>query len=191
VLELMDASSSEPDDAEGIGDGNTGSDIQDATAGEADLQVDFRAERSAFGPGRFYTMTYRVSDASGNAIDKSAIAVVPHDKAGVVEPLEIALDETSTGTVMEWHPVPGAVFYNVIRGSVSAIGDAASAIDLGNVTCVVGASQDSNTAGHADSDQPPAGEAFFYLVEYNDGWRSSYGEPTALKPRVTRSGACE
>ena len=48
------------------------------------------------------------------------------------------------------------------------------------------------TADREDSENPAAGEAFFYLVEYNDGWlHSSYGTETAAKPRVPANGACE
>lgn len=79
TVELLSVVSSQPDN--GIGDGNTTGDIQDAEIGTDDVDFLVRAERS--GPdkqGRIYTATYRATDASGNYRDASAIVVVPHDR---------------------------------------------------------------------------------------------------------------
>jgi hypothetical protein len=77
-IELVSVTSSEPDN--GLGDGNTTSDISGASLGTDDRLVQVRAERSGGGSGRVYTFTYRVTDSSGNATDATATVTVPHDK---------------------------------------------------------------------------------------------------------------
>jgi hypothetical protein len=70
---LVSVTSNEPDDAPGGADGNTTNDIviTDQTTFE------LRAERSENGNGRVYTITYRATDACGNATTKSATVTVP------------------------------------------------------------------------------------------------------------------
>ncbi|HKY32576.1 MAG TPA: thrombospondin type 3 repeat-containing protein [Candidatus Polarisedimenticolia bacterium] len=63
---LESAVSSEPDDAPGGTDGSTSGDIAGAAAGTDDRTVLLRAERDARGPGRIYTLVYKVTDAAGN-----------------------------------------------------------------------------------------------------------------------------
>lgn len=70
--------SSEADD--GLGDGDTGGDIQGAAFGTDDREFSLRAERSGNGHGRIYTVTYGATDASGNvAEDATAEVTVLHD----------------------------------------------------------------------------------------------------------------
>jgi photosystem II stability/assembly factor-like uncharacterized protein len=64
------------------GDGNTGDDIQGAAFGTADLDFELRCERSGIGTGRRYTVTYTVTDASGNTSSVSVPVDVPHDQSG-------------------------------------------------------------------------------------------------------------
>lgn len=85
----------------------------------------------------------------------------------------------------------GALYYNVVRGAISAIRQTTAEINLGPALCVEAGSLDSSTSGREDTEQPLPGDAFFYLAEYNDGWVSSYGEPSAGKPRVVGSGGCQ
>lgn len=59
-----------------IGDGNTINDIHVDEEGNIYL----RAERMGPGTGRIYTITYTVTDASGNSATVSAIVTVPHDE---------------------------------------------------------------------------------------------------------------
>ena len=59
------------------GDGNTGNDIVINEAGE----IFVRAERSGSGEGRFYTITYRATDNSGNVGFGSADIAVPHNNS--------------------------------------------------------------------------------------------------------------
>jgi hypothetical protein len=76
-IELVSATSSEPDDAPGISDGKTTQDIQEATIGTADTDILLRAERDERGPGRNYTLRYRAVDAEGNATNATAVVTVP------------------------------------------------------------------------------------------------------------------
>jgi hypothetical protein len=76
-VELIGAKSSEPDN--GKGDGNTTNDIQGDDVGSDDRNVMLRAERSGGGNGRVYTLTYLVTDRSGNETEAEAKVYVPHD----------------------------------------------------------------------------------------------------------------
>ena len=69
--------SSEPDDAAGMGDGATTDDIQRAAIGTPDAVLLLRAEREGDGPGRKYELTYVASDRSGNASTSVAVVTVP------------------------------------------------------------------------------------------------------------------
>ena len=76
-VELGSITSSEADDAPGGADGDTTQDIQGATTGAADFDFQLRAERSDTGDGRIYTVSYRASDAGGNAVMVTRDVVVP------------------------------------------------------------------------------------------------------------------
>ena len=76
AVTLTSITSNEP--ANGNGDGNTEPDIQGAEFGTADFTFQLRAERNGGGSGRVYTITYTVTDGSGNAVSASAEVVVPH-----------------------------------------------------------------------------------------------------------------
>jgi hypothetical protein len=77
---LHEIESNEPDN--GIGDGNTSDDIQEADLGEDDRRFFVRAERQGPGRGRVYTATYRATDSTGNFTDAVALVTVPHDQGG-------------------------------------------------------------------------------------------------------------
>ena len=186
---LTSVTSSEADD--GVGDGNTVSDIQGVLPGTADVQFKLRAERAGSGFGRVYTSAYTARDGSGNETTRSGFAVVPHDQHGVVDPVMLSIEKTASGTTVSWTGVAGAGYYNVIRGNLESIMDAGPVIDLGAVLCVVAHSAALSTVGNEDTELPRAGGAFFYLVEYNDGTSSSYGTESASKPRAPASGACQ
>lgn len=66
------ATSSEPDD--GLGDGSTSPDVL-----ASDGLVRLRAERSALGPGRVYTVTCAATDAAGNGGEGAGAVQVPRD----------------------------------------------------------------------------------------------------------------
>jgi hypothetical protein len=85
---LVAVQSSEPDDAEGAGDGSTTDDIQGASIGAADFDVMLRAERQSTGGGRTYTLTYRATDASGNSTDATARVLVPQSRQSLLGSLK-------------------------------------------------------------------------------------------------------
>jgi hypothetical protein len=189
---LVSITSDEPDDAPGAGDGATVDDIQDADIGTADLSFRLRAERAASGDGRVYTVTYAVTDASGNPSTSSATVTVAHDRGGKTDPIELTVSESHSGTLVEWNPVEDAVSYNVIRGRCEALHESGSIIELGSVICIEARSLDQTTAGLEDLEMPSPGASFFYLVEYEtaDGQRSSFGSESVSKPREPSTGDC-
>jgi endo-1,4-beta-xylanase len=77
---LAAATSSEPDDAIGTGDGATADDIQGTDPGTADTEVLLRAERATDGPGRTYTLTYTAVDSRGNASSAVARVTAPRNR---------------------------------------------------------------------------------------------------------------
>ncbi|MGG1639018.1 alginate lyase family protein [Paenibacillus sp. NRS-1760] len=73
---LQSITSNEPDD--GLGDGDTANDIQEAEWNTYDLEFLLRAERSGLGAGRTYTVTYLATDEAGNQASTSVDVWVPH-----------------------------------------------------------------------------------------------------------------
>jgi outer membrane protein assembly factor BamB len=80
TVSLVSATSNEPDDASGPGDGSTTGDISAAEFLTPDGEAMIRAERDGTGTGRIYELIYSAADASGNATPASAIVTVPHDE---------------------------------------------------------------------------------------------------------------
>lgn len=78
TIVLVSISSNEPDN--GLGDGDTASDIQGDSMGTDDRSFLLRAERGGTGTGRIYTVRYRAMDASGNMTFATAEVTVPHDR---------------------------------------------------------------------------------------------------------------
>jgi len=70
--------SSELDD--GVGDGATPGDIENAELGTDDRHFRLRAERAGGGGGRVYTVTHEARDAAGNRAMASAIVRVPEHR---------------------------------------------------------------------------------------------------------------
>ncbi len=81
--------------------------------------------------------------------------------------------------------------YDVIRGQLGQIVETQVVIDLGTVVCIENDSPDASTLGWEDAALPNPGEAFFYLVEYDDGTSSTYGTESADKPRAPGPGDCQ
>lgn len=73
-ITLVSVTSNEPDN--GLGDGNTTNDIMIIN----NFTFNLRAERSGTGSGRIYTITYKVTDASGNYVMTSVTVEVPHNQ---------------------------------------------------------------------------------------------------------------
>lgn len=78
TVKLISITSNEPDN--GLGDGDTAGDIQQANLGTDDRVFSLRAERGGPGNGRVYTVTYQASDASGNTTTKTATVTVPKSR---------------------------------------------------------------------------------------------------------------
>ena len=73
---LTSVTSDQPDN--GVADGDTDGDVQDADLATFDGSVLLRAERAGNDPrGRTYTVTYTATDASGNQTQTSATVHVP------------------------------------------------------------------------------------------------------------------
>lgn len=70
---VLSATSNEPDN--GLGDGDTGNDIQVVS----NRLVRLRAERGGAGTGRVYTLTVRCTDSGGATTSSSTTVIVPHD----------------------------------------------------------------------------------------------------------------
>jgi hypothetical protein len=187
---LASVTSDEPDDAIGIGDGNTTGDVEGAAPGTEDFVFRVRAERDGGGDGRHYDVTYAAEDGSGNTTRTMMSVLVPLSMAGGLDPVRITVFETTPGTVLEWTAVDGAGRYNVVRGAVHSLRESEAGIDLGELACVEAYSDDTNTLGHEDNQEPPPREAFFYLVEYEDTQWSSFGSESATKARLAGHGSC-
>jgi hypothetical protein len=190
TITLVSATSDEPDDVNGGGDGFTTNDIQ---LGESPFTLLLRAERQGGGDGRVYTLTYVASDHSGNSSLPMATEVdVPHDLGDVVEPLALTVNGKQS-TVVAWGSVFGAEHYDVVRGNLSELRISGSDVDLGHVTCIEQGSIDTSTSGREDTAIPAPGQAFFYVVQFFDGVQeSSYGSESVGRARVIQknNGDC-
>ena len=67
------------DDASGVGDGNTVNDIQIASNCKS---VQLRSVRAGTGDGRVYTITFKVTDSSGNSSTATAKVIVDQSQNG-------------------------------------------------------------------------------------------------------------
>jgi hypothetical protein len=76
TITFVSITSNEPDNAKGIGDGNTIDDIVIVD----DFTFKLRAERAGNGSGRTYTITYQATDASGNTAQAYATVTVKHNR---------------------------------------------------------------------------------------------------------------
>jgi penicillin amidase len=187
---LVGVDSSEPDDAQGGGDGNTTDDVQSVETGTADFQVLLRAERQGAGSGRSYTLMYEASDDAGHASSSSGQVFVPHAMASVVEPVNLVLSGGAT-TRVDWGEVIGALHYDVIRGDLAALRIEGSSVNLGTVTCIESDSLDTGTSGDEDAEVPLPGQVFFYAVQFYDGMQdSSYGSESSGWAHVVSGGDC-
>jgi subtilisin family serine protease/sugar lactone lactonase YvrE len=73
-VRLVEAASSEPDDAPGLGDGRTQGDV---VTDAACAIVGLRAERTGGGPGRLYRVVCEASDGAGNTTRAETVVQVP------------------------------------------------------------------------------------------------------------------
>ena len=195
TVTLVSVTSSEPDDAQGMADGNTTGDIAGADLGTLDAEVDLRAERTGSGPGRVYQMTYRAVDSSGNSTPAFAVVTVPHDQGSGPEPLLMRLEPSATPGMVRiyWSGIPGAVGYDVISGDLSQAKVENGHLSLGTVRVLAHGKTDTALAEDPNSVMPATGTAIFYLIQSRlDRGGSGYGTESAPWPRVPAScdGGC-
>jgi hypothetical protein len=200
AVQLVSATSSEPDDSSGNNDGATSGDIQGAGLGTPDTALLLRAERDGKGPGRVYTLTYRAVDRGGNATPAIATITVPHDQGQGPEPLLMqaapATAQTAGGTTsirLFWPSIAGATGYDVITGDLSAWHVANGVLDLGTVR-MLARSTTATSLTEPTAANPAVGHGFFYLIQqWTEQGAAGYGTETGPWPRVPGScvGACD
>ncbi len=199
---LVTVASSEPDDAPGDGDGRTTGDVAGADIGTPDTEILLRAERSGEGTGRTYELAYSATDASGNSSSALALVTLPHELGEGPEPVSLRLEQGGTpGTArLYWNTVAWAQVYDVISGDVASLKVDGNRITLGAVhvparliTAVSFMEGGGSLSGGAAASIPPAGRAFFYLVQYRDAHGGSgFGTESVPLPREPLScdGGC-
>jgi hypothetical protein len=189
---LASATSSEPDDASGLGDGGTTEDIQDASIGTPDASVLLRAERSADGAGRVYTLTYAARDASGNTASALGIVSVPHDQGTDPEPVMLKAEGASAPGMVHlfWNTVSGAEVYDVIQGDLGQVQVSNERILLGPVHVLSAGQIGASLSEGSGAAMPAAGHAFFYLVQYRQG-ASASGWGTESSPWPAEPSSCD
>jgi len=198
VSNLAAASSSEPDDAPGGGDGATTEDIG-APSGAGSrppaqgIILPLRAERAGSGSGRVYEARLQAADASHNVASAMAAVVVPHDLGHGPEPLLLRVepDAGSGGTHVYWPALAAGAVYDVIAGDLAAWRVDQRTVRLGAVRVLA-----RHTAATSLVDAGPAparGRVLFYLVQgTRDGTPTGYGTESAPWPRLptTCDGGC-
>jgi hypothetical protein len=195
-VQLVSATSSEPDDAIGNGDGATTNDVQAADVGMPDTALLLRSERDGKGSGRGYTLTYRAQDRSGNTVPGLAMVTVPHDEGQGTEPLLMQVAPAAPGSKdlrIYWPSVTGATGYDVITGDLASWHVENGQLNLGTVQVLAQSTPLTSVSDPTGSAVPAVGRAFFYLIQSRTGpGASGYGTETGPWPRVAEScaGGC-
>ena len=192
---LLSATSSEPDDAAALDDGDTTGDVSGAQTGTPDAAVMLRAERSRGGSGRSYTLAYRAIDAAGNAVTTPAGIAVPLSSGPDPEPLVIRLQPgASPGTArIDWDAVSGATGYDVIAADRAAVGVVDRVLALGTVRVLARGTTSLFVTETAGTALPPVGGAHLYFVQSRAATGGvGYGTESAPWPRLPTScpGGC-
>ena len=95
------------------------------------------------------------------------------------------------GVTLSWPDADGAQFYNVYRGSLSALadGDGDGLPDTGYGVCVNDLDDDTSDTFFFDPEVPDPGTGFFYLMSFVDGEgiESGLGTTSAGLPREVLS----
>jgi hypothetical protein len=194
-VELMSVTSSEPDDAPGVGDGETTGDIAEIQPGQPDADVILRAERAGTGSGRVYQLNYRAIDSSGNATPAFAVVTVPRDQGSGPEPLLMRLEPRGTPGMVRiyWPTVSGSLGYDVISGSLSQVHLQDGKVTLGAVNVLARGTTDTSLDEGASGELPARDSAIFYLIQSRtDHGVSGYSTESTPWPRVPAScaGGC-
>jgi HYR domain len=189
---LTGVTSSEPDDAAGLGDGATTGDIGSVALGTPAASIPIRSERAGTGSGRTYELHYLATDAGGNTAPAVAVITVPRDETGGPEPLLIHVENPPGGSRLYWSAVPGALGYDVIRGSLDAIRVDGSQTTLGSVS-VLARGMGGTSLVDSSGANPTMGHGFFYLIQQRTSYGGvGYGTESAPRPRVPSAcgGGC-
>ncbi|HET8946721.1 MAG TPA: right-handed parallel beta-helix repeat-containing protein [Candidatus Polarisedimenticolia bacterium] len=195
VVTLNLATSSEPDDVPGIGDGDTTGDIEGAEPGSAVRNPSLRAERAGAGSGRVYQLIYGVTDGSGNTARAVAVVTVPHDQGSGPEPLLMHLEPGGTPDVVRlyWAGIAETVGYDLIAGELSQAQVENHRLWLGAVRVLARGTTRTSWTEDPGGPMPAPGTAFFYLIQARtqDGG-IGYGTESAPWPRIPSScgGGC-
>jgi N-acetylneuraminic acid mutarotase len=193
AVQLITATSSEPDDALGNDDGATTGDIQSADIGTPDTALLLRAERNGKGPGRVYTLTYRAQDGSGNTTPAIATVTVPHDLGEGPEPLLMQVEPAGPGSEnvhLYWPSVEGATGYDVITGDLQAWHVENGVLNLGAVHMLAQSTTLTSLTEPATGAMPALGKGVFYLIQQRTtGGAAGYGTETGPWPRIP--GSCD
>src|SRR6185503_5952730 len=186
TVQLVSASSSEPDDAAGGTDGVTISDIEGADVGAADAALMLRGERDGGGSGRVYTLTYLARDGIGNTTTALATVTVPHDLGHGPEPLLMRVEPVpgSSGVRIFWPAVAGATGYDVISGDLQEWHAANGALDVGRVKALARSTPATSLNEAAGTAIPAPGRVVFYLIQQRTPAPVGYGTESAPLPRI-------
>jgi hypothetical protein len=196
TVTLESVTSSEPDDAPGGADGGTTGDVAGVSTGTFDTQFSLRAERSSTGPGRVYTVSYRLADGSGNQAVVRGTVIVPHDNSGITDPISLSVSLAAGDALIQWTPVAGASSYDVVAGLVSTLVNLDPGAGQFAPVCIADQLPPSVTSFQIGGDPAPD-TAYFFLVDYVSyadatNGRSGYGSDSGqfdLQP-VVPVGLC-
>jgi hypothetical protein len=187
AVSLLEVSSSEPDDAQGDGDGATTGDLGAWTPGTPQAAFALRAERAGDGAGRVYQLTYEATDASGNMTPAVAIVTVPHDLGAGPEPLLMHLQPNGAPerAHIYWPGLPGLLGYDLIVGDLSRVAVQDGYLTLDAVQVLARGTLATEADEGTDTVAPPAGGAFIYLLQQRTTEGGvGYGTATAPWPRL-------
>ncbi len=189
---LVSATSSEPDDAPGDGDGRTTGDVSSAEVGSPDPELLLRAERAGEGSGRAYEITYAATDSSGNGTSALTLVRVPREVGQGPEPLAVRAepDEAPGMVHLFWNEVAGAQGYDVIEGDLGDLEAEVVRVNLGAVHVPARLTAETSWREGTAGPMPVAGRAFFYLVQYRSG-RDASGFGTESTPLPREPSSCD
>jgi sugar lactone lactonase YvrE len=163
-------------------------------AGNGEILLPLRAERSGDGPGRTYVIVLRASDASSNATPAAATVFVPHDRGQGAEPLLMQMERDADGTSrLFWPAMTGALSYDLVAGDMASWSVSAGLLRLGPVRVLGRGVTATEVVEPASAPQPAPGHAFFYVVQAHlAAGATGYGTESAPYPPMPSScdGGC-